>query len=981
MTKNLLWLTCASSALLLTAGAAQAATATATAAATDTDQSASSVAELVVVAQHHETALQKIPVAVSVFTGAQRDVVGISSVQDVTNFAPGFTYDPGNVHAYIRGVGRQSINVTNDSRVATYEDEFYVYSAYELDKSSLFLSQEQIERGPQSVGGKEAAGGSIDLISVRPTDHPYGELRASVANFGTYNLEGAFSDQVAPGLDVRIDGYYHNQDQGFYNNVANGISEGNQIHEWYIEGSADWKPNDKTELYVRGFWSGWNNRGDAGARSGFSNGSWDETNLTDGNDYPGAALFVNPNYGYAALSPAAAAGRNPADPMPFGTTLLTPGILNNPSALNPNNFAAVLPRDVSLNDYSGIQANFSYDVTDGIQFKYIGGYQQYDYTLNYSEPDTDVTQFSLPGSSPTAVGGLNDFNQLLGNPAPGPFAGCTTCSLTGGPLAAGQVLPAAGPLVINPLVDLNYREDDGWWSHEVSLQSTDKSPFQWTVGLYYYQQHYINPISAEAPQQANFQNPDYVLPGALLSGSCAVAVPAFGGLCGFSPGVAAPANPNHYLFYQDYEFTYQDEAAYGQVAYAFNDQFKITANLRYTNDHKWGTEEARDVAFSSAVIDGLSPFFGSQTPSLDVTPAADAVTCPSGTGPAGSASCSDPTKLAKGVVSIGTINPTTGIMSRPLNGDTDAITGGAGLEYTPTNDIFMYARYSRGYEAMSFNAGFISANPETQPEFLNSYEVGYKQTFGRRLTIDLAAFYYDYDQFQVPLSVNVGGVTSSQFINVPKAESTGIELEADWTPTKDLMVSGSYSYDYTAILTGCTGSFSGTAFIAAPGALCVEDTNDPDAVSSQARPFPGQAAGVRVQSVKGDPLPDAPRNKIAVDVAYTWHFEPGALTLSGSFVWRDVQDGTVFNRTYDNAPSWDGVNLRATWKGPDDRYEVIGYVDNLFNSLQYEVGDGGGGLLGNATSHTTAAQGLDEVNVFTLAPPRTYGMEVRYKFF
>ena len=104
------------------------------------------------VAQTHTTRLQKVPVAVSVFTGAARDRIGINSVQDVTNFAPGFVYSPTTTHAYLRGVGRQSIELTDDSRVATYEDGFYVVSPYQLDKSSLFLSQEQIERGPQNVG-------------------------------------------------------------------------------------------------------------------------------------------------------------------------------------------------------------------------------------------------------------------------------------------------------------------------------------------------------------------------------------------------------------------------------------------------------------------------------------------------------------------------------------------------------------------------------------------------------------------------------------------------------------------------------------------------------------------------------------------------------------------------------------------------------------------------------------------------------------
>src|SRR5579863_2018511 len=222
MTKNLLLLTCATGALGVWAGASQAATASA--AATDTSQAATSVTEIVVTAEKREQSLQKVPVAVSVFTGAQRDVIGINTVADVTNFAPGFTYDPANVHAYIRGVGRQSVNVTDDQRVANYEDEFYVYSPYGLDKSSLFLSQEQIERGPQNVGGRNAAAGSIDMISVRPTEAPYAEVRATIANYGVYEIEGAASAQIAPGLTARIAGFDNNQNEGYFKNLSGGPS-------------------------------------------------------------------------------------------------------------------------------------------------------------------------------------------------------------------------------------------------------------------------------------------------------------------------------------------------------------------------------------------------------------------------------------------------------------------------------------------------------------------------------------------------------------------------------------------------------------------------------------------------------------------------------------------------------------------------------------------------------------------------------------
>src|SRR5579871_301268 len=241
--KHRLLVSCATSALSAWALVGHAATATSTAA--NTSQAATSVTEILVTAEKREQSLQRVPVAVSVFTGAQRDTIGISTVADVTNFAPGFTYEPATVHAYLRGVGRQSVNVTDDQRVSNYEDEFYVYSPYGLAKSSLFLTQEQIERGPQNVGGRNAAAGSIDMISVRPTDHPYAELRASVGNFGAYHVEGAASDEILPGLSARIAGFWDAQDDGYYKNLIGGVSEGHVVHEWYGEGQADWKPNDK----------------------------------------------------------------------------------------------------------------------------------------------------------------------------------------------------------------------------------------------------------------------------------------------------------------------------------------------------------------------------------------------------------------------------------------------------------------------------------------------------------------------------------------------------------------------------------------------------------------------------------------------------------------------------------------------------------------------------------------------------------------
>ena len=114
-------------------------------------------------------------------------------------------------------------------------------------------------------------------------------------------------------------------------------------------------------------------------------------------------------------------------------------------------------------------------------------------------------------------------------------------------------------------------------------------------------------------------------------------------------------------------------------------------------------------------------------------------------------------------------------------------------------------------------------------------------------------------------------------------------------------------------------------------------------------------------------------NKIASD--------PGDFVLSGDYAYRDSQVGTLFNRFYDSAPSWSDLSFRATWKGPHDKYEITAFVKNALDALQYTVAAGGAGLGGSATAVTPAATGFNEVNSFDLNPPRTYGIEMRYKFF
>ncbi len=114
---------------------------------------------------------------------------------------------------------------------------------------------------------------------------------------------------------------------------------------------------------------------------------------------------------------------------------------------------------------------------------------------------------------------------------------------------------------------------------------------------------------------------------------------------------------------------------------------------------------------------------------------------------------------------------------------------------------------------------------------------------------------------------------------------------------------------------------------------------------------------------------------------YTWVFNPGNLTLSGTFIWKDISYAEVFRQWYYTAPSWNQVDLRAVWSGDHDKYEIIFFVNNLFNTLGYDAATPGYTLVSNITNQSAAVHGNATVAPsYDLTPPRLIGGEIHFKF-
>jgi len=132
-------------------------------------------------------------------------------------------------------------------------------------------------------------------------------------------------------------------------------------------------------------------------------------------------------------------------------------------------------------------------------------------------------------------------------------------------------------------------------------------------------------------------------------------------------------------------------------------------------------------------------------------------------------------------------------------------------------------------------------------------------------------------------------------------------------------------------------------------------------------PFVVDPSGVET-NVRGNSLPNAPSYKWAVGAQYTinageWSIVPRAdLNYTGNS-W-----GTIFNKNpIDRIPGYAVVNAQLQINGPNDRFYIRGFVQNLTNN-----------------SATTGMYVTDQssglfTNIFTLEP-RRYGVAAGFKF-
>ena len=467
----------------------------------------------------------------------------------------------------------------------------------------------------------------------------------------------------------------------------------------------------------------------------------------------------------------------------------------------------------------------------------------------------------------------------------------------------------------SPVSFIERVEQNDWsMQHEIQLISNGEGPISWVTGLFFFKN------SVSQPYGIFDQGNPFLQDGNVIGGP----------------------NPDSSFYEQLGELKSETSALYGQADWNVSDDLVLTAGLRYSKDKKDG-KETQQIHYDTLgcgfnILPGLGNPFTS-TPSFafvdysdfiaDGNPLADA--CPLDANP----------RIGLEIVNKEAEHTETW----------DSLTWRLGANWSVTKDSQLFATISSGFKSGGFRLGGMQDNPATavnesivDEESLISYEVGYKADLSDTLSLNAAAYYYQYEDMQVEVDIlNDAGLATSVLTNAPEVDIYGLELEGNWAASDKLSFLVSYSYNKSEIMDNY---------------LVGDNKTFPTFGSDE--PL--------IRNVKGNRLNRSPENKLAIGAYFVQPFDTGTLVASTTYAHVDKQYVSIFNDDVESIPSYQKIDFRLSWKDNAEKYEVALYGQNLTDEVSYANGYGvGTQQVGSRAFGRTVA-------------PRTFGAELVYFF-
>jgi iron complex outermembrane receptor protein len=735
----------------------------------DAAEEETSGTEIIVTAQRSNQRLQDVPIAVSAFNTEALEKQQIKNTSDLQLSLPNITFTKTNFTGSsftIRGIGDLCVGTTCDSATAIHLNDAPLAGTRLFEGEFYDLAQIEVLRGPQgTLYGRNATSGVINFRTARPS------LAGMSANaeleYGNYNsvkAKGMINVPLGDVAAVRVAGFYLNRD-GYTTNIFDNTKIDDR-DMYGVRGSIRIEPAPGTTIDLMAqYFREKDNRmriqkqmcqRDPTGVLGCLNGKRD-FQMTNANTTFVGVLTSREFFASQGLPTAFALG-----------SLYSPDAYAWAGANNPADFRTV-NTDHTPTYFTQewiIQGSIEQDLGGGLQLKIGGNYQKVDldssqdYNLsvqnraNYLPALTALQGAALasivgPGTAPYF---LPLYNALTPNGPNGVL--CTSTPTEAGTGAFGGNRVCSQTPQDFDRSNLNQTS----WSAEAIVSSDFEGPFNFLIGGIYSKYHLT-------------ENSYYVN---------AFGIDYFTGILGSFTSLSTGRAPS-YLGTPFFRSNTDDLAIttyglFGEAYVKFNDKLKLTLGIRYNNDSK--TVKARTTLASFLV-----PYTST-----------DATTTPYGAG-----FDADPATVCtpSGSNVLGAIGSVAGCEAFQVRTVKFAEwTGRAVLNYELTPDNMVYLSYSRGYKSGGINpplSPVFAVSDTFSPEFVNAFEIGSKNNFGK-IQLNLTGFYYDYKDLQLSRIVARTSVND----NV-SAKIYGLEAEVVVNPTPELSINMNASYLHTEV--------------------------------------------------------------------------------------------------------------------------------------------------------------------------------------
>ena len=187
----------------------------------DADKKQSTLEVITVTSEKRVQNLQEVPIAISAFSADMLDARGIETPQDLQFSVPGMVIAEqftGPAKVTVRGIGSENIFPGGDPGVPIHINGHYTQNTAYVLRDMLDVERVEVLRGPQgTLYGRNSIGGSINIITSKPTDYFESSISTTVGNYGKRNIQAMLSGPLSEDLSGRLvvaddkrDGYVKN---------------------------------------------------------------------------------------------------------------------------------------------------------------------------------------------------------------------------------------------------------------------------------------------------------------------------------------------------------------------------------------------------------------------------------------------------------------------------------------------------------------------------------------------------------------------------------------------------------------------------------------------------------------------------------------------------------------------------------------------------------------------------------------------------